>query len=375
MLKNQGRNGQNSLTHLNRREFAKLGIGAATAAIALRTTPSFAANDSITYYGFGGIAQKAMHEAGLLPFTEKTGIKVVEGTFGDETEVVTRIKSGGAGDLNVFSNSGFDTYKRYVDLEANSELNENNIPNLKFVSPFLLEQLRALTPNKSLSGVPYVYGTTGIGYNTKYISEDQAKALGYKLLFDEKFKGKIAVSGNSQERIWSAAVFTGQNPNGIEDVNKVWDALRFQRGLIKKYWDSGAESMDLLAKEEVIIADIWSTRATALKKQGYPIAYLEPQQCLAWMQNLFVLKGSPMAECEQLLNFLLEPKVAFDYCQRTNNGSSLNPKAVDFPQALKDQPGYDPTGTFSGFSIPEATYWSKNADKFESQWGRVAKGA
>lgn len=133
--------------------------------------------------------------------------------------------------------------------------------------------------------------------------------------------------------------------------------------------------MDLLAKEEVIVADIWSTRAAALKAQGLPIAYLEPAQCLAWMQNLFVLKGSPMAECEQLVNFLIEPKIIFDYCTRTHNGCALNPKAVDFPQALKDQPGFDPTGTFSSFSIPEANYWAENGDKFETQWGRIAKGA
>jgi spermidine/putrescine transport system substrate-binding protein len=368
-------NDMSQTTRLSRREAARLGLGAAALGLGLRTMTARAAADTITYYGYGGIAQKAMQEVGLAPFSEKTGIKIVEGTFGDETEVVTRIKSGGAGDLNVFANSGFDTYKRYIDLGANSELNEQNIPNLKLVSKVLLEQLRALTPNRTLSGVPYNYGTTGIGYNTKHISEQEAKSLGFKLLFDERFKGKMALSGNAQERIWSAAVFTGQNPNDIEDLDKVWEALRAQRELVKKYWESGAESMDLLAKEEVVVADIWSTRATALKKQGYPIAYLEPEQCLAWMQNLFVMKGSPMTECEQLINFLLQPEVNFGYCQRTNNGSSLDPREVEFPEDLKDQPGYDPTGTFAGFAIPDAIYWSENIDKLEAQWGRIAKGA
>ncbi len=360
---------------ISRRAFNLAGLGSVAALVALKAAPSWAAGEKLTYYGFGGMTQKAMNEAGLAPFTKATGIEVVEGTFGDETEVITRIKSGGAGDLNVFANSGFEMYKRYVDLEANSELNEANIPNLKLVSPTLIERLRKLTPDGKLSGVPYNYGTTGIAYNTKHISPEEARSLGFKLLWDQRFAGKLALSNNAQERIWAAAVHAGQDPNNMSDTDAVLASLRDQRPLVKKYWESGAEVMDLLAKEEVIVADIWSTRATALKKQGYPIEYLEPEQCLAWMQNLFVLRGSPMDACEKLLDFLLKPEVNFDYCQRTNNGSSLDPKQTEFPEQLKSQAGYDPSGTFAGFSIPDGIYWAENLDRFETQWRRIAKGA
>jgi spermidine/putrescine transport system substrate-binding protein len=362
-------------TGVSRRAFNQLGLASLVGLVAMRSAPAWAAAESLTYYGFGGITQKSMNEAGLTPFSKATGIEVIEGTFGSETEVITRIKSGGAGDLNVFANSGFEMYKRYIDLEANSELNEDNIPNLKLVSSVLVDGLRKLSPNGKLSAVPYNYGTTGVAYNTKYISREEAQKLGFKLLWDKRFAGKMAVSNSAMERIWSAAVHAGQDPNGIADTEAVWASLREQRTLVKKYWDSGAEVMDLLAKEEVVVADIWSTRATALKKQGYPIEYIEPEQCLAWMQNLFVLKGSPMETCEKLLNFLLQPEMNFGYCERTNNGSALDPKLVDFPQQLKDQAGFDPSGTFAGFSIPEGVYWAENLDRFESQWLRVAKGA
>lgn len=167
-----------------------------------------------------------MHELVFTPFSQTTGIEVVEGTFGDETEIITRLKSGGAGDLNVFSNAGFDMYKRYVDLEANSELNEENIPNLKLVSPVLIDQLRKLTPNGKLSAIPYLYGTTGIAYNTKHVSREEAKKLGYKLLWDKRFAGKLALSNYALDRIWSAALYTGQDPNNLSNTDAIFAALQ-----------------------------------------------------------------------------------------------------------------------------------------------------
>ncbi|QTG17241.1 extracellular solute-binding protein (plasmid) [Agrobacterium tumefaciens] len=360
---------------ISRRTFNLAGLGSMAALVAMRAGPSWAAGEKITYYGYGGQSKKAMHELVFTPFSQTTGIEVVEGTFGDETEIITRLKSGGAGDLNVFSNAGFDMYKRYVDLEANSELNEENIPNLKLVSPVLIDQLRKLTPNGKLSAIPYLYGTTGIAYNTKHVSREEAKKLGYKLLWDKRFAGKLALSNYALDRIWSAALYTGQDPNNLSNTDAIFAALREQRPLVKKYWESGSEVMDLLAKEEVIVAETWSTRAAALKKDNYPIEYLEPEQCQAWIQNLFVLKGSPMEPCEKLLDLMLKPEVNFDYCLRTNSGSSLDPRKTAFPEQLKNQPGFDPSGTFAGFNIPDGTYWASKIDQLEPQWRRVAKGA
>ena len=72
---------------------------------------------------------------------------------------------------------------------ACSELNEANIPNLSNVMEAIMAPFRAVTPN-SLSAVPFDYGTTGIAYNTKYVTESEAKELGANLLLKKELKGK-----------------------------------------------------------------------------------------------------------------------------------------------------------------------------------------
>ena len=148
-----------------------------------------------------------------------------------------------------------------------------------------------------------------------------------------------------QTRVWYGALQTGQNPNDIKDIDAVWDKARESRDLVKKYWESGAELMDLLSKEEIVVTEAWSGRIAKLQQQGFPIGYIDPPGGLAWMEDMLVLKGSPMAECEELLNFMLEPAVAIAVAEGQNYPPSLDPTKVPLSDKVKNLPAFDPTGT------------------------------
>ncbi len=361
---------------IDRRSF--LGLTAAAAAVAGVSTGwsrrALAAASEIRFDGWGGVVQEALHKNAFLPYTQKTGVKVVEGTFGDEIDILTKVKAGNPGDYNVIHSSGVDWYKRYVDLGWQSELNESNIPNLKLVMTALIEPFRKITP-KALSAAPYDYGTTGIAYNTKFISKDEAEKLGVNLLIDKRFKGKIGAVNEMQTRVWYGALQTGQNPNDVKDIDAIWEKARESRDLVKKYWESGAELMDLLSKEEIVVTEAWSGRIAKLQQQGFPIGYMDPPGGLAWMEDMLVLKGSPMAECEQLLNFMLEPAVAIAVAEGQNYPPSLDPTKTQLSDKVKHLPAFDPTGTLKGLTFADPVYWSTKFDAWEKQWDRIAKGA
>ncbi|MEX0924144.1 MAG: extracellular solute-binding protein [Rhodovibrionaceae bacterium] len=329
--------------------------------------------ESVRFDGWGGVVSEAFREHAFDPYQEATGIEVVDGTFSSGDEYLTRVKAAQPGEFNMFHASGVFDYARYAALDYNVELDESNIPNLELVMTALIAPYRGIT-NGSLSCVPYDYGTTGLAYNTNHISEDEMKEKGAQILTDAAYKGKVGGWGDWRTRVWYGALATGQNPNDIQDMDAVWDNLREHRDNLLKYWASGAELMSLLAEEEIYVTEGWSGRIAALQQQGHPIAYYDPPNGFGWQECLMVLKGSPLPEIEQLLNFMLEPEVAIAVAEGQNYPPSLDPTKVDLGEKVPTLPAFDPSGKLAHLTFADPAYWNGNQDAWSEQFGRIQKG-
>ncbi|MEO9901507.1 extracellular solute-binding protein [Nisaea sp.] len=367
---------------MNRRSFmallgyAGMAAGVAGGSMTALSRHAMAAGTDIYFEGWGGVVSEALRKHAFDHYTAKSGNKVIDSAFGGEAEVLTKIKAAGSIDgHNMLHSSGVSWYQRWVDNGYGSELNEANIPNMVNVMDAIIKPFKAITPN-SLSAVPYDYGTTGIAYNTKYVSKEEAEALGANLLLKKELKGKIGGwGGDWANRAWYGALQSDQDPNNIQDWDAVWEKAREHRGLIVKYWESGAELMDLLAKEEIYVTEAWSGRVAALQAQGHPIGYLDPKNGLAWMESMFVLKGSPMADAEELLNFMLAPETALAVAEGQKYPSSLDPNKIAMSDVIKGLPAFDPTGKLEGLVFRDPTTWNPVEKAQKKQWNRLKKGA
>jgi spermidine/putrescine transport system substrate-binding protein len=361
---------------IDRRTF--LGLTAATAASMGVMTGwgrrALAAGKEVRFDGWGGVVQEAIDKYAFQPYTAKTGNKVVQGTYDDENVVITKLKAATPGqDYQIIHSSGVEYYKKYVDNGWVSEINEANIPNMANVMTAMIEPFRKMTPK--LSCVPYDYGTTGIAYNTEAISPEEAKEQGANLLTNKKYAGKIGGYADMTTRVWYAALATGQDPNKIEDMEAIWAKVREQRDLAKKFWGSGAELMDLLSKGEIVVTDAWSGRVASLQDQGHPIGYLDPKGSYAWMEDMLILKGSPMAECEELVNVMLDPATSIAVAEGQSYPPSLDPTKVELTDKIKALPAFDPTGSMEALTFADPLYWAENEDAWTKQWDRISKGA
>ena len=368
--------------YVDRRKFMQLlgcaGVAAGVSGsfMTAMSSSAMAAGKELYFEGWGGVVSEALRKNAFMPYEKASGNKVIDSAFGGENEVLTKVKAAGSTDgHNILHSSGITWYKRWVDSGYSSELNLANIPNMKYVMDAIIEPFQAITPN-GLSAVPYDYGTTGIAYNKNHVSEAEATELGAELLLQKKFKGKIGGwGGDWANRAWFGALQSGQDPNDIQDWDAVWDKVREHRELVAKYWSSGAELMDLLAKEEIYITEAWSGRVAALQEQGHPIGYVDPKNGLAWMETMFVLKGTPMAEAEELLNFMLDPATSIAVAEGQKYPSALDPTKVPMTDMVKGLPAFDPTGKLEGLVFRDPSKWNPVEKQQSKTWNRVKKGA
>ncbi len=366
---------------IKRRDFLKF-VGITGAAVGLVGGPfgyltrnAWAAK-SIRFDGWGGTVSEAFRKHAFEPFTKATGIKVIDGEFGDMDTYLTRVKASfpPGGEFNLAHLSGVFDYARYIGLGYGVELDESKIPNLKNVMTAMMTPYKAIT-NGKLSAVPYNLGQTGIAYNTKYVKKEKAEKLGASLLWDKDLKKKLGSWGDWRTNIWYAALHTGQNPNDIKDMKAVWDALKVQREMVKKYWGSGAELMSLLANEEIYATVAWSGRVAALQDQGKPIGFLAPKNCYSWQECIFVLKGTDLEVAQKLLNFMLDPKASIAVAEGQKYPPSIDPTKVPMPDSVKKLPAFDPTGKLEGYLFAKPDYWNGNQIKWAEKWDRVKAGA
>ncbi len=368
--------------NLSRRHFLKY-LTMAGAALGLMGTPfgnmlgQARAAGSIRFDGWGGVVSEAFRKYAFDPFTEATGIKVIDGEFGDMNSYLTRVKASypPGGEFNIAHLSAVFDYARYVDLGFSTVLDEEKIPNLANVMTSMIKPLRDISKG-TLSAVPYDLGQTGIAYNTKHISKERAEEMGASLLWDKELKGKLGSwGGDFRTNMWYAALHTDQSPNDITDIEAIWAALREQRDLMKKYWSSGAELMSLLANEEIWATVAWSGRVAALQQEGYPIGYLQPEGTYSWMEYLFVLKGTDLETAQKLLNFMLEPDAAIAVAEGQNYPPSLDPTRVALTDKIKQMPAYDPTGQLDGYLFADPAYWNAHQLEWTEMWDRIIAGS
>ena len=361
---------------LDRRNFLGL-IGAAGLAYGVQTPfAKFAhAQDvqQVRFDGWGGVVSEAFRKYAFDPYTAETGITVVDGTFAGGDEYLAQVRSSQEGEYNIAHLSGVFDYARYVNFGLTVELNLDNIPNMSLVMDALTNAFRKVTPDY-LSAVPYDYGTTGLAYNRKYISDEEMKEKGASILIDAAYKGKIGGWSDWRTRVWYGALQTGQDPNNIQDMEAVWDAIRSHRDLALKYWSSGAELMSLLAEEEIYVTEGWSGRIAALQQQGHDIGYYDAPGSFAWQECLHVLKGSPVEACEELLNFMLSPETSIAVAEGQNYPPALDGTKVDLGSKIPTLPAYDPAGTLSSLTFANPTYWNGNEAEWSETFSRVQRG-
>lgn len=324
---------------------------------------------TLRFSSYGGAWQQTLSKAAIEPFEAKYGVKVVQETHGNEEQLIAKMKAAGPGSYDVVTVNESGLFLG-VQQGVFEPLRLENIPNFANLIPKL--QKPSYDPGPGIHSVPDVYGSNGIVYNTKHVE----KPKGWDVLWDPRYKGRIAVRDLATYRAFFTALYLGQDPNNLSDVEKIYAAWRAQRPLVLKYWGATSEMQTLVANQEAWVGEFVGGRTAVMKAQGVPIDYVIPEAGVrGFIDCVGIGKGSPNRyTAEVFLNYLLEPEVAIQIGEQTKYPHCLDPKKAPRNAAVESLPDYDATGTLSKFIFMDYAYVDKNRQAWETNWTKIKLG-
>jgi putrescine transport system substrate-binding protein len=290
-------------------------------------------------------------------FTKETGIKVVYDVYDSNEILETKLLAGGSGyDVVVPTASPF--LARQIQAGVYQKLDKSKLPNLSNMWDAVSERVAKLDPGNEYS-VNYMWGTTGIGYNTKKIKE----ALGVEAIdsWDTVFKpenmSKLAGCGvhfldSPTDIIPTALNYLGLSPDSTspDDIAKAEELLLGIRPSIRKFHSS--ELINALANGDICLAvgfsgDLFQARDRATEAdQGVEIAYAIPKEgAEMWFDQLAIPADAPhVEEAHAFINYMMKPEVvakASNYVFYANGNKAseqfLDKEVLDDPAIYPDE--------------------------------------
>jgi spermidine/putrescine transport system substrate-binding protein len=311
---------------------------------------------------------------GLLEtFKDEYGVDVVYDTFESMDEARSKIFIG---------NSGYDVvvFTDYVIPDAISggfiqPLNHDNIPNLKHVDDKFKDP--PYDPGNKYS-LPYMWGSTGFGYNTAEVSET---VDAWSSLFDEsflnKYSKKVTMLSEARELIGAALKSLGYSLNSVDDgqLEQARQALLKQKQYLAKYADA-TDYIPGLAGGQFLVSQAYNGDVYVAKDDNPDLKYVIPKEgCTLWVDNMTIAAGAPNKDAgEAFINYILEPEVDalisnFRYYANPNKDAT----DLVLPTISSDPGIYPPSDVYAKLEI-EKPFGADEKAKWDKIYTEVISG-
>lgn len=358
-------------------------------------TAAVAATMAFSSFGASAAEEKVLNvynwsdyiaEDTIKNFEKRTGIKVRYDVFDSNEVLEAKLLAGSTGYDVVVPSASF--LARQIKAGVFRKLDKSKLTNWGNLDPKLLARLAKYDPNNA-HAIPYMWGTTGFGYNIDKVKKllPDAPVDSWRMLFDPKVVSKLKSCGvtllDAPTEVISAALkYAGHNPNSQKKADlKVAEKLLMKVRPYFKYFHSSQYINDL-ANGETCVAMGWSgdvlmarDRADEAKK-GVHIAYTIPKEgALLWFDTMAIPADAPHPNnATKFLNYILEPKVA---AAISNYVFYANPNAAATAYVdddVKSDPGIYPTAKVKK-NLFTATVNTPKFDRLLTRaWTRIKTG-
>jgi spermidine/putrescine transport system substrate-binding protein len=205
----------------------------------------------------------------------------------NESDALAKLHAGLKPDI-------FRPYVGWVKYFATSGLvqpwDTSLIPNFKNLNPFMV---KAGQYNGKQYGIPEDWGFDAILYRTDKVTP---KARSWGLLFDERYKGKIAWFDDLGMLVMTGLYLGFKNPWNQTDaeLKQSQQLLKSKKKLVRMIWSSETNLWEAFGSGDLWIAYAWPNDWVQMKKKGLKVVYMHPKEKpIAWVGMMMLLQGSP----------------------------------------------------------------------------------
>ena len=321
-------------------------------------------DDKLVVYNWGEYIDPEV----LTIFEEETGINVVYEEF-ETNEILYPKVSSGAIAYDVVCPSDY-MIQRMIENDLLTEINFDNIPNIKNIGKQYMEQSRQFDPENKYS-VPYCWGTVGILYNKTMVDEPVDS---WSILWNPKYKDNILMQDSVRDAFGATLKYLGYSLNStdLDELTEAKNLLIEQKPLVQAYVID--QVRDKMIGNEAALGVIYSGEAIYTQKENPNLEYVIPKEASnIWIDSWVIPKNAEHKEnAEKFINFLCRPDIAlmnFEYITYSTpneaareliEDESIRNSEIAFPDLSK----YDNLETFQ--------YLGTEADQvYGDLWNKV----
>ncbi|SHI23891.1 polyamine ABC transporter substrate-binding protein [Ferrimonas marina] len=322
----------------------------------------------------------------IANFQKETGIKVVYDVFDSNEVLEAKLLTGNSGyDLVVPSS---DFMGRQAKAGAFQKLDRAQLSNYANLDTGLMELLLDKDPGNQFA-VPYLWGTTGLGYNVDAIKArlgDDYEVNSWDLVFKPELISKldcgVAFLNAPTEVIPAAMHYLGLDPNSTnpKDIKPAEELLMQVRPYITYFHSS--QFINDLANGDICLAVGWSgdvlqaSDRAAEAENGITVEYVIPQEgTLVWFDLMAIPRDAKHPEnAHKFINYLMQPEVMAGISNYVWYANAIPASKAEIDEEVTSHPGIYPPAEL------EAKLWSakitppKMSRAFTSSWNRIKKG-
>ena len=265
------------------------------------------AENVVNVYNWGEYIDESIFD----DFEEETGITVNYATFSSNEMLYSSIKSGGS-TYDVIIPSDY-MIARMISEDLLLELDYSQIPNMANMDNQYLN--REFDPQQKYS-VPYMWGTTGIIYNTTMVDEAPTSWMD---LFTTDLRGQVLIFDNPRDCIGLALKALGYsfNTTNTDEIQEAAELLMKQKeeGIVQAYVMD--QIFDKMINNEAAIGTYYAGDYVIMAEENPDLAFCMPEEGA----NLFVDSMCVPTCCENydnamaFINFMCRDDIVLRNCE------------------------------------------------------------